>query len=61
MTEDEEDKSDVGEIFFQRRDVPQPPVPADGVFHLPHNHVSAPPHIKPEDHDETSDWTVYQI
>ena len=30
-------------------------------FHPPHPHMSAPPHIKPEDYDSTFDRTEYQI
>ena len=56
-----EDTSDAGEVFLQLRDIPKPPVPTGGPFHLPHPHVSAPSHIKPEYYDVTTDWTECQI
>ena len=56
-----DDASDAEEIFLRCRDVSRPPVPASVPFHPPHPHVSASPHIKPEDYDETTDWTEYQI
>ena len=49
-----EDSSDAGEVFLQSGDVLRPPVPAGVLIHPLHPHVSASPHIKPEDYDGTT-------
>ena len=36
-------------------------IPARVLIHPPHPHINAPPHIKPEDYDGTTDWIAYQI
>ena len=46
-----------GEVFLQCRDVPRAPVSAGTPIYFLHPHVSAPPHIKPEDNDLMTDRT----